>query len=724
MLRRATILACLLAACVPAAPALAAKRHRVDGKLGDWRGKPTQIGGRTTTSRGEYIYTDWLYDDHGPNLDGAPGTTQYRAALMPVEGDYTYPADDRLGYDAADLRELRVAATKRGLYFLISLQTMKAPNASIVSIGLDGDRRAKTSRPWPDGAGLTAKGAERYVTTWGKRARYTDRKGRSHPLRSRVNLKANAIEVFLPRKRASRLARRPRVWVAAGLNDGHGRFKSIQAGKTAAYNVGFRKETYPRLGSAWNEEEQSKALVSGDISAFAGSFDQRELRRHRSVRGPALEPGYYNRMFRSRADYGEGVALKQTSAGGSINIGGSAEAEFKSRWQPYGLYIPKGWDPSKPAPLTLNGHSLDCNMNEYANVSPHQFEQLGDERGSIIFTPLARGADTWYLESGLQDTLGAWGDVRRHYKIDAERTAITGYSMGGYMTYRIGLLMPDRFSRASVYVGPPAYQYWPYPGPIVPGDPKWTVPGNTNQIVENAYDLPYEIVGGNADELVPVNGVQHQADTFQAAGNAYRFFRHSADDHLSFILNDEWARTRDWLGTFARDKNPTTVVYRRFPAMDVPLYGYRFDRAYWVSGIDVRSADAPDSSGLVRATTYGFGGNRKKPELELPQPVTGPTTPGTLTEQKQVPGAAIPQSNGFEASLENLRAVRFDVGRMGLDPSRPLTLHVTSDGASEVTLLGSFGSVTAGSLPVAKAKGGVAVSVPAGTTDVTVTPAG
>src|SRR3954447_12762711 len=52
------------AACAVPAP------HRADGKLGDWVGRPTMIAGRTTTSLGEYIYTDWLYDDYGPDLDG------------------------------------------------------------------------------------------------------------------------------------------------------------------------------------------------------------------------------------------------------------------------------------------------------------------------------------------------------------------------------------------------------------------------------------------------------------------------------------------------------------------------------------------------------------------------------------------------------------------------------------------------------------------------------
>src|SRR5207249_8530624 len=136
-------------------------------------------------------------------------------------------------------------------------------------------------------------------------------------------------------------------------------------------------------------------------------------------------------------------------------------------------------------------------------------------------------------------------------------------------------------------VGPPAYQLWPYPGAIQPGGHDSEI-GDTNLVVDNAHDLPYEINHGNADEIVPVEGVQHQVDTFQAAGNAYTFYRHSANDHLLFILNDEWSHTRDFLGTARRNKNPVEVIYRRYPAVDEPRNGLRFDRAYWVSGIQVR----------------------------------------------------------------------------------------------------------------------------------------
>jgi pimeloyl-ACP methyl ester carboxylesterase len=709
--------------------------HRADGKLRDWRGKPTMIAGRTTTSRGEYIYTDWLYDDYGPDLDGGTNQTVFRAQLAPTRGDYRYPDDaKRYGYNAADLRELRVAVDRKKLHLLIALQTMLKPDAAVVQVALDTDKSDATSAKdgqWPDGAGIATKGPEHFVTTAGNSARLTG-PGGARSVKSVVNLKQNAIEVDVPLKALGKLAKRPRIWVVTGLNDGHGKFLPQADGATAVFNAGFRKyEPYPQTGitpdrltnGSWSDTKQAAELAGGDIKAFDGSFNVGRLRKGGSNRPKPAAPGRYVRIFKSAKDYGEGIDLKGGNSGSSSNVGGNPDPELKSRYQPYALYIPKGYDPKRPNVFTLNGHSLDCSHLEYFTVSPNQQIQLGDERKSIIVTPLSRGADTWYIDAGLIDTIEAWNDARRHYDVDEERTFITGYSMGGYMTYRLGLLMPDRFSKASVYVGPPAYQLWPYPAPPVPGD-RYAAIGNTNNLVENAYDLPYEINHGNADELVPVAGVQHQVDTFQAAGNAYVFYRHSANDHFSFILNDEWSHTRDFLGTGPRVANPVEVRYRRYPAIDQPQNGLRFDGAYWVSQIKVRGDQKdPANSGSVVAVTHGLGGHLAKPEQELPQPVTGPVSPGTKFEQKQVAGTALAKANALDVTLENVSLAAIDLRRNGLTLRQTLKLKLEAGaGAADLILRGPYKRVSVIGGTLSRVAGGVMLHVTAGKHDLTLTP--
>lgn len=687
MLRPAGVLLALLFAS--ATPAAAATKHRTDGKLADWRGEASNIAGRTVISKGELITSDFVYDDHGPDLDGRPNMLECRCEGAPARGDYRYPGDPtRHGYNAADLREVRVALTRRGAYFLVSLQTLLEADQAIVLIGIDGDASDATSAgAWPLGAGIATRGPERFIATWGSGSALIGPDGATAPLKTAVNLEENAIELQVSRRALGRLGGKTRIWAVAGVNDG-GRFQEIEAGRTAVFNSAFRAEGYPRLDGSWSENEQSRALAGQSVSPFHTTFSPRRLERGRSDRRRPLEPGFHVRLHRSKDDWGEGIELKQADGSGSLQ--GEPQAQFRSRWQPYALHVPKDYDHSKAAPLTIDGHSLSVNHLEYRVVSPRRYEQLGDERGAIVITPLARGIDTWYLEAGLVDVMEAWDDVRSLLNVDEDQTSLTGYSMGGYMTYRMGLLMPDRFSRASVYVGPPAYYFWPYPLPLQSND-RWRVPGNTNLIVENALNLPYEVVHGNADALVPVSGVQNQVDSFRASGNAFRFFRHSADDHFSFIASDEWARTRDWLGNFARDRNPPRVRYRRFPSMDLPERGLVFDRAYWASAIAVRDATAVGSSGLLDLTTRGRGGHRIALRDLGTSPVAGPTTPGTLTGQEQVAGEAISKRNGFEGTLENIGSVTLDLARMGLDASEPIAIAVESDGPARLVLEGPSG---------------------------------
>ena len=119
----------------------AAGPHRADGRLSDWRGDATMLSGESRVSKGELIHDDWLYDDYGADLDNVSNMPVFRAALAPTRGDYRYPTNSaRYGYNAADLRQLRVSASGAGLHIAAFLQTMKEPDAAAVTLGIDTGR--------------------------------------------------------------------------------------------------------------------------------------------------------------------------------------------------------------------------------------------------------------------------------------------------------------------------------------------------------------------------------------------------------------------------------------------------------------------------------------------------------------------------------------------------------------------------------------------------------
>jgi dienelactone hydrolase len=716
--RRVLVTATVLAVCAGVAPqGAAASLHRADGKLSDWQGDATMLSGETRVSRGELIYDDWLYDDYGADLDQGPNQPAFRSNLAPTQGDYRYPTNSaRYGYNAADIREVRLAADSQYLHLLVFLQTMKARDAAAVTLAIDSRRDLTDTTQWPDGAGIDGPPADHFVTTWGSGGFVTDGRGhRQRISRQAVNLAENAIEVDVPWKQLGQIrGRSARIYLVSGLADPQAQ-KYLQPqlgqatattpgggqpGSTAAFDVAFdAHETFTRFVSHWGDEAQSQALAQRDVSELGQDVDFGELE---SGATDNYQPGpgrFYNRIFRSSQDYGEGIVLKNNPS----SPGGSPDPQFLSPYQPYGLYIPADYQPGTPTRLLINGHSLDVNQNEYEAVSPNLYNQLGDQRSSFVITPLARGMDTWYINAGFKDVLEAWDNLKANYSIDDDRTQIGGYSMGGYMTFRLGLLMPDRFAAAIPYVGPPGYQLW-----IPPGDPQPTgqfqFAGQTNNIITNALDLPFEINNGTVDELVPVAGALQQAQTFTDLGRTHNFYLYPTSDHLALIAADEWGHTRDFLDRYPqRNLSPIELAYRRYPSMDLPQYGLRFDGAYWADGMTVRTPTdtcSPGTSscerafGQVDATTYGFGGSRTVPR-DFQAAYPGPPFPAALTGTERVPGDPIAQQNGFEATLQNLSAIAFETSRMGIDPSQAITAELSGTGQTDVTLRGQFPSVHA-----------------------------
>jgi hypothetical protein len=687
--RRGLILLALVAATTAALPAAASASahppHRSDRTLRDWHGKPTDLAGRSQVSRGELIYTDYLYDDYGADLDGTTNATAFRSSA-PTSGDYRYPADvSRYGNNAADLRELRLAVDKRGLHGMIALETMLDRDAAVATIAIDTDGRPSGGAgEWPGGADVSTPGADAFVTLSGEGATLTSPGGKTRSIAESIHLRDNAIEFDVPKQLLGGLGGKARVWAGVGLDSGDGTYASQVAGRAALFDLAFQgAETY-QGNSSWSDQKQSAALAAGDVSSLGVRLRPRALRQGRS-RGFKLVPGFYNRIFRSAHGYGEGIDLR---SGGTFGTGSPV---FLGRYQPYGLYVPAGFKRGRKSPLLLDLHSLNRNQNQYEATDDGMLEQLGDERRSLIVTPLNRATDGWYLDAGLIDVLEAWDDAGAALEIDRSRTDLMGYSMGGYGTYRLGLLMPDRFARAVTYVGPPVFVYWNYPGPPISFEPEWAVPGNTNRIVGNGFNLPYEINAGGADTLVAISGVEQQAQTFRDLGNEYRFYEHPDASHYTFAIDDVWDHTTDWLGDHRRDRNPVRVRYTRYPSMDLPDGHLTFDGAYWVDGMVVRDDGADDAHGSVDATTEALGGRERRLVDEgstaIPAGGSG-STAATVTGQHVSPGAKLEARNSFDAKLTNLAAVGFDAKRMGLDTREPIAADIRGDGSVKLTLTG------------------------------------
>src|SRR5207249_1580472 len=101
------------------------------------------------------------------------------------------------------------------------------------------------------------------------------------------------------------------------------------------------------------------------------------------------------------------------------------------------------------------------------------------------------------------DAFEMWSDGASHFALDPDRMASSGYSMGGYCTYRLPTLYPDLFGKAFTQVGPPGDGIW-----VPPAPPSGGIETLTNLWLENARNIPYLNVVASSDELVPIAGTR------------------------------------------------------------------------------------------------------------------------------------------------------------------------------------------------------------------------
>src|SRR6201982_533253 len=103
------------------APAVAPQLENV----GVWSAAPILVSGASAYRRGEFLYQDFLYDDHG--AAEVPDPTDPKAGgnlFSKPNGTYTYPTDPAYANDAADVVELRVKPLSDATRFRLTLDTL------------------------------------------------------------------------------------------------------------------------------------------------------------------------------------------------------------------------------------------------------------------------------------------------------------------------------------------------------------------------------------------------------------------------------------------------------------------------------------------------------------------------------------------------------------------------------------------------------------------------
>lgn len=714
----------------------------VDGDPSDWIGTATHFGGTQRLDAGEMIYTDYAFDAYGADDGVDAQRLQYLDPLAQWE-QRTYRLDqlfqaagdqfgastpigalDRYGdttdlNDQSDLYELRWAADATNAYLLARFTTLADPAKPALLVLLDTDPADHAALDVGFGSGLHSTRFEKAIllTRDGAQLRDLATGATSALAGAAVAVNAsgwiNALEASLPR---ALLASAKSIAVIAGPRTSNGM-------KPA--NVAYRFDE--PVAGVYNDKAQALALLAGSVDAFATDFDVADLASG-ATQSFALGAGYYEKQFVS----GDNISREQGEDG---------------HIQPYGLYVPTGYDPSTPSRLTFWLHYRGGKAHSGAAWTPRLIYQLGEQRNNLIITPRGRGTSTWYVTRAHQDFFEVFNDAAgtaiagaNRYageqassgflNVDPSHVYLSGYSMGGYGTYLFGLLYPDLFAGGFASSGAMTQGAWTGYGPDDSRcvAPPQTIPvegddGNvcflqandgdadaqlTYRLLENARHFPIVINHGSNDELVPITGVQRIGEHLLELGYRYDLEMYFGYEHYTQAIIDQWDDGATYLNHFTRPANPRRVDYKVSPSLIRALntvqnqgmsFAFNPNSAWWVSGVAVRNADPsdPTQTGMIDAESLKLPANKV---IAVPMVVdtgpgtvstpvvspTGQSTPYLRHGQDWVERNPEPIRNAFNATLTNLASATLDVARMQFDLGQRVDGAVTSDGDTTLTL--------------------------------------
>jgi hypothetical protein len=662
---------------------------------GPWKADPLLVSGAEAYRGGEFLYQDYLYDDHGAagNPDPADPFTGVANLFSPKRGTLTYPTNQPLyANNNADLVEFRVRPVAGGTAFRATLNTMTDPQVTAFTVALGS---SSTVRSWPFGAGVSSP-ASQFLTVHGSSAVLTD------AATGRILAPAPTVTVDTVRSQVSAVVPTAawdpghtvvRMAMGTGLWDTTAsRFLAPAATATATqpggaaangaalFNVAFRThERVPAIyapgiantiaeggalvrqdGSWWRERDQADQLASGDLSQFAAQVDFGKLAAGTNDQSGVPSAGDLDRIYAGHVAPGKGVNYSVMCLTGASNCTGRHLGQL----QPYALYVPAKPLPATGFGLVVSMHGLSANYNEF--LGSHEAEQLAERgTGSIVASPEGRGPDGSWQSYAEADVFDMWNDIARHYRLDRSRTDVTGYSMGGGGTYGLASKWPDLWARAFPIVGPP------------------TVAGT----FLNLRNIPVLAWYGQTDELVGPQSSEQAFLDAQQAGIRYDHVVFTPAGHITEGNNDQFAPAAAFLGDAVVDRNPAHITFGYDLSRDNPQTGHA-DHAYWLSHITPRTAGSVATVD-VRSLSRGHGDPAILP-VRLGAGVLQGGSHGPLPYTERIlawgPTPKEQPKNELIVHATNVQAVTIDPARAGVTCRAKLT--VVSDGPLTVTLLG------------------------------------
>jgi predicted peptidase len=186
---------------------------------------------------------------------------------------------------------------------------------------------------------------------------------------------------------------------------------------------------------------------------------------------------------------------------------GIHEQVFTRRDRRYTIAIPAGYAEQQAAPLVLALHYAGPVTPFYGKgILVGLVEPALRELGAVIVAPDCQH-ETWANPSSELEIVELLAYLQDNYALDAHRTLVTGYSLGGAGAWYLAARNQSRFAAAIPMAG-------------------WPPPDSANLRSANLHsanvrwEIPLYVIHSRQDEVVPFEPTEQFARRLQAGGAA------------------------------------------------------------------------------------------------------------------------------------------------------------------------------------------------------------
>jgi len=184
----------------------------------------------------------------------------------------------------------------------------------------------------------------------------------------------------------------------------------------------------------------------------------------------------------------------------------------------YLLYLPADYsDSKKDFPLILFLHGAGERGNDLKLVKIHGIPKIVEKQKDFPFiavSPQCPG-DKWWADPWLIEALNALlEEIVDTYRVDESRVYLTGLSMGGFGTWHLAMMFPEKFAAIA---------------PICGGGMPW--------MAFRIKDLPVWAFHGAKDEVVPLQRSEEMVEALKKVGGNVKFTVYPEAGH------DSWTET-------------------------------------------------------------------------------------------------------------------------------------------------------------------------------------